>query len=220
MSDDYVRKLEETVKIFMEPFKNIPFSIVIKTISGHNILPFNTNNQVNLELLEILRSACEEAMQTAHTQGIISKRANEVGNKIEPFVKTALNNNGVTADTPINSIGIRQPTAYPDILIERPNGEKIYLECKTYNINNVDTTHRAFYFQASENSKIMHDAMHLMVSFEIETAQRNGANVFVPVSWKIYCLEGLLVQMKSEFNASNRDMYGVNGLPLLAEGRI
>ena len=220
MSDDYIKKLEDTVKIFIYPFKNIPFSIVIKTISGHKILPFDGNNRVNVELLEILRNACEEAMQTAHTQGIISSRANEVGNKIEPFVKDALNNNGVTADTPINSIGVKQTTAYPDILIERPNGEKIYLECKTYNIKNINTTQRAFYFQAAENSKIMHDAMHLMVSFEIKTAQRDGVNVFVPVSWKIYCLEGLLVQMKAEFNASNRDMYGVNGLPLLAEGRI
>ncbi len=220
MSDDYVKNLEEMVRQFMTPLKDASFSVVIKAMSGYKVLPFDKKSQVNIALLDILRSACEEAMQTAHAKGIVSKRPNEVGNYIEPFVKKALNNNGLSADTPKKSKGKKQSTAYPDILIENPNGGKIYLECKTYNIKSINTTHRAFYLKLSETSKIMHDAMHLMVSFEIEVVRRNNKNIYFPVSWKLYSLEKLKVQMKSEFNASNRDMYGVNGLPLLADGRI
>ena len=227
MSDDYVKglektvqDLEETLQKFMQPLKDVPFPVLVKVISGHRILSFDENNQKNVALLETLKSVCNQAMREAHEKGMYKNRANEAGNKIEDFVKKALSKNGFTANTPQTSKGKKQPAGYPDILIERPNGEKIYLECKTYNIKSINSTLRTFYIQASENTKIMHDAMHLMVSFEIETAQRNGSDVFVPVNWKLYSLENLRLQRKPEFNASNRDMYGVNGLPSLADGRI
>ncbi len=220
MSDDYVKNLEETVRKFMQPLKDVSFPVLVKIISGHKILPFDENNQKNIALLETLKRVCNQAMEEAHEKGMYKKRANEVGNKIEDFVKEALNKNGFTADTPQNSKGKKQAMGYPDILIEDPNGGKIYLECKTYNIKSINETQRTFYIQASENTKIMHDAMHLMVSFEIKTLQRNNKDVSIPINWKLYNLENLRLQMKPEFNASNKDMYGVNGLPLLAEGRI
>ena len=220
MNDDYVKDLEETVRKFMQPLKDVPFPVLVKAISGHRILPFDENNQENVALLEILKRVCNQAMRDAHRKGMYKNRPNEVGNKIEDFVKKALSKNGFTANTPQTSKGKKQPAGYPDILIERPNGEKIYLECKTYNIKSINSTLRTFYIQASENTKIMHDAMHLMVSFEIEKLQRNNKDVSIPVNWKLYNLENLRLQRKPEFNASNKDMYGVNGLPSLADGHI
>ena len=220
MSDDYVNDLEETVRKFMQPLKNVSFPVLVKIISGHKILPFDENNREDMALLETLKRVCNQAMKDAHKKGMYKNRANEAGNKIEDFVKKALSKNGFTANTPQNTKGKKQPMGYPDILIEKPDGEKIYLECKTYNRKTIKDTRRTFYIQASENTKIMHDAMHLMVSFEIETAQRNGSDVFFPVNWKLYSLEHLRLQRKPEFNASNKDMYGVNGLPSLADGHI
>jgi len=45
------------------------------------------------------------------------------------------------------------------------------------------------------------------MSFELTVSDRKGKRAFVPVSWQIYTLERLLVQIKHEFNASNKELY-------------
>jgi hypothetical protein len=95
----------------------------------------------------------------------------------------------------------------------------VYLECKTYNLANIGTTQRAFYFSPSKESfKITADARHLVMSFQIEIAQRQGQQVYVPVHWRIYSTDSMVVQVKHEFNANNRQIYRPDAL--LAEGPI
>ena len=215
---EYIQQLEETLSKFLTPLKDIPFSIAVKAISRHKVLAFQKNEEKDKKLLELLTAAMSEATKTAYKIGIQSARANEVGNHIEPFVKEAINKVGLQADTPKNSKGKKQATGYPDIFIEDSFGRPTYLECKTYNAKSIGTSFRAFYFQPSTNPKIIFDARHLMVSFEIVQEQRNGKLVFVPVLWKLYSLEKLKVQVKHEFNASNKEIYQPE--TLLAEGKI
>ena len=75
---------------------------------------------------------------------IITKRANEVGNKIEFFVRDALIAVGYDAQIPSTSKGIHRSAGYPDIVFMDRFDRTIvtYLECKTYNIQNIDTTQR------------------------------------------------------------------------------
>jgi hypothetical protein len=82
------------------------------------------------------------------------------------------------------------------------------LECKTYNIKNIETTQRAFYFSPSEQFKITCDALHLLLAFQLERTERNGKNAFVPVHWRLITLQDLRVDLKHEFNQHNRNMYG------------
>ena len=49
-------------------------------------------------------------------------------------------------------------------------------------------------------------------------ASWNGKSQFIPISWQIYTLDKLLIQVKHEFNASNRELYAKEAL--LAQGRI
>jgi hypothetical protein len=49
-------------------------------------------------------------------------------------------------------------------------------------------------------------------------ADRKGKSAFIPISWQIYTLDKLLIQVKHEFNASNKELYTKEAL--LAEGRI
>lgn len=56
------------------------------------------------------------------------------------------------------------------------------------------------------------------MSFELEVSERENRKVFVPVSWQIYTLDKLLIQVKHEFNASNREIYTYEAL--IAEGKI
>lgn len=216
--EDYIKKLENTVSKFLEPLKDIPFPIAIKAISGHEVLAFNKNSQEDKELLKRLARALDIAINNAYKTGISTPRPNEVGNHIESFVKDGLNSVGIKAKIPLTSNGKHQSAGYPDVFIKDIDGRATYLECKTYNQKSIDSSFRAFYFQPSKNSKIICDARHLMVGFEIVREKRNGKSVFAPIHWKLYTLEKMLVQVKHEFNASNKEIYKPEAL--LAEGKI
>ena len=218
-NEGYVKQLEDTIAKFMVPLEGIPFPIAIKAISGHKVIPFDRGNKQDLDLLEKLCKAANIAGQQAFRDGIFRKRPNEVGNDIEPYVKVALKTIGLKADTPLTQKQRRQAVGYPDIEVVDYYGRITYLECKTYNLDNIETTMRAFYFSPSKEScKITADARHLVTSFQIEVAQRKGQPAYVPVHWRIYSTDSMVVQVKHEFNANNRQMYRPEAL--LAEGSI
>ncbi len=214
--EQYIKQLEETIKKFMAPLEDIPFPLAIKAISGHEVIPFDKDDSDDRFLLKKLTEAALLAGKEAQSKGIKSKRPNEVGNYIEPFVKKALLQVGFKADTPRNRRGRRQGMGYPDIEIMDSKNRITYLECKTYNLNNINTTQRAFYFSPSDGGcKITADARHLVLSFQIEL---KSPGIYVPVHWRIYSVDSLIVQVKHEFNADNKQMYRKDAL--LAEGDI
>ena len=218
-NDNYIKQLEDTIAKFMAPLGGIPFPIAIKAISGHEVIPFARGNKQDLDLLRKLCQAADIAGKQAFQEGIFRRRPNEVGNDIEPYVKEALRAVGLQADTPLTQKQRRQATGYPDIEIIDSDGRITYLECKTYNLKNIGTTQRAFYFSPSrESCKITTDARHLVMSFQIEVVQRKGQQAYVPVHWRIYSTDSMVVQVKHEFNANNRQMYRQEAL--LAEGSI
>lgn len=216
---EYIRQLEEVISKFMSPLDDIPFPVAIKAISGHEVVALNREDRKDGELLEKLGRAAELAGSAAYNEGIEAKRPNEVGNYIEPYVKTGLRQVGLTAETPVTVVGKRQSSGYPDIEITDDYGRVTYLECKTYNLKNIDTTQRAFYFSPSKKAcKITKNARHLVLSFQIETASRKKKRVYIPVRWRVYDTVTMFVQVKHEFNASNRQIYREESL--LAEGVI
>jgi len=219
--EKYIKALEETIKQFLKPLNNIPFKIAVKAISSCNVIPFDRNNPKDEQLLKDLVEAAKIATGRANMAGIFTRRANEVGNHIEPFMIDALNNVGLIADRPRTREGNKKAVGYPDIYLKDRHGRQNYVECKTYNEQNYQTTQRSFYFspaERQENFKVAHDARHLIVSFKIERAERNGKNAFVPVYWKIFSIDNLTGQIKHEFNASNKQMYTKEAL--LAEGSL
>ena len=218
-NNEYIKKLEDTIAKFMAPLEGIPFPIAIKAISGHKVIPFDRGNKHDSDLLDKLCQAADIAGKQAFQDGIFRKRPNEVGNDIEPYVKEALKALGLQADTPLTQKQRRQVMGYPDIEVIDSNGRITYLECKTYNLANIGTTQRAFYFSPSrESCKVTADARHLIMSFQIEIAQRKGQQAYVPVHWRIYNTDSMVVQVKHEFNANNRQIYRQEAL--LAEGSI
>ena len=55
----------------------------------------------------------------------------------------------------------------------------------------------------------------------MERAERDGQTVFVPVHWKLITLENLEVELKAEFNQSNRGLYGAGAdKALLSESGV
>ena len=214
--ENYIKQLESTISEFLKPLRNIPFPIAIKTLTGFKVLTFEIEE--NRELLDLFIKASHLGGQKAFQEGIFTVRPNEAGNQIEPFIMEALKEVGLDADKPLSKSGIRKAAGYPDIEVSDKDGQTIYVDCKTYNTRTKDQTFRTFYFSPSKDPKITKDAFHFLISFELDLAERKRKQAFVPISWQIYTLDKLKVQVKHEFNASNKDLYRTESL--LAEGKI
>jgi hypothetical protein len=147
------------------------------------------------EVLEKLKGVAENVKKYQ----IESKRVNEVGNKIELIIKSELIKIGFSAKTP-NS----KSTGYPDIEFVDSKNRLHYLECKTYNIKNIDTTQRSFYLSPSEDFKVKQDGIHFGLSFEVEAIENKKYKIN---SWKILDFSELKLDVKYEFNSNNRKMY-------------
>lgn len=219
--NEYTRRLEYVIKQMLQPLKDIPFNIVIEAMTGKKVISFDFSKSEHAEVLELLKTAAINAGKNINGTGILRPRPNEVGNDIEPYVRKALNNLKLNADIPTGPSGHKKATGYPDIIFwytSRP----YYLECKTYNIKNIDTTQRSFYFSPSDEFKIIYDAPHFILSYEIYVAGEQGnKHIYKCRHYKILSIESLSLDVKYEFNSDNRRMYsGKDGAILLAEGGI
>jgi hypothetical protein len=210
-----VSTMETALAEFTKPSKNLPFKSVIHATTGRRVLDFDTNNAAHVELRQRIAQAAALATDRMQKEGLAAARANEAGNHLEPFVREALKEAGLPARVPLNTAGRAQVTGYPDIEITGPAA--CYLELKTYNAATVNTTQRSFYYSPSAQPKVTRDALHLLLAYELERIKRDGKMFFVPVNWKLLSLQDLEVDLKFEFNQSNRGLYG-SGKVLLQEG--
>ena len=146
MKDEkYISKLENVIKQMLAPLKEIPFNLVIESLTGKKVIPFDSNDPEDNELLDILKDVTLVAGRKINESGIIRARANEVGNDIEGFVKSAMEGHTLSPDIPSGTSGKKKAMGYPDIIFYYKD-KPYYLECKTYNQENIGTTQRSFYF--------------------------------------------------------------------------
>jgi hypothetical protein len=200
-----------------KPAKKIAFKEVILATTHRRILDFDTNNPAHVALHKKLSLAASDAAVKARQDGLFAVRANEAGNYLEPLVKRALKDANLNARTPVTTAGEAQTVGYPDV--EILSDPPCYLELKTYSATTANTTQRSFYYSPSERPKVTRDALHLLLAYELEKSERDGKTVFIPVHWKLITLEDLEVDLKFEFNQSNRGLYGRDaGKTLLSEG--
>ncbi len=190
VDNEYVKQLEDVIKKMLSPLKGIPLKIVIKSLSGYQILDFDENNQLDKRLLECLKEALINSMKSINENGINKARANEVGNAIEPYVKKELNKLGCNATTPNTTSGKQKSSGYPDILFKDKNNRYNYLECKTFNEKDLNSSLRTFYLSPSDNFKITTDAHHFLASFEMEKRENN---IFYVKGFKLLTLEKVKV---------------------------
>lgn len=218
-NEEYTRKLENVIKQMLQPLRDIPFKVVIEGICDCKVTPFNKDDPKDTAVLQNLIKVATQAGKEVNKEGIKRPRPNEVGNDIEPFVKDALLSVGYFAGTPLTRGGKHKATGYPDIEFRDEYGRANYLECKTFNIENVSTTQRSFYLSPSEDFKITKDGHHFVVSFEIFESGRQGSNnIYKCKSWKVLSIEDLEVDVKYEFNSDNLRLYADE--LVLAQGQL
>lgn len=211
--------LSATLKDLARYEQGLPFRDVLRATTGHDLIPFDTNNASHLKLRDAILKAASAAGERARKEGLPAARANEAGNHIEAFVKAALKDAALDARTPVNSEGDAQAVGYPDV--EILGDTPCYLELKTYSAATASTTQRSFYYSPSERPKVIREALHLLLAFQMERTERDGQTIFLPVHWKLITLENLEVELKAEFNQSNRGLYSAGaGKAVLSEGPV
>ncbi len=140
---DREEQLKRIIRQMLQPLRDIPLDIIIEAITGeYTIWPYDGHAREELERIADLSVAGINA------EGIEAGRPNEVGNYCEPFVSEAIKAVGGEAQTPLTASGRRKSTGYPDIeadILKKP----FYIEVKTYNERNRNTTQRSFYISPS-----------------------------------------------------------------------
>ena len=212
--------LKGVISQMLRPLKGLPLDVVIEGLSGYKVIPFDKHDKKDIRVLGDLENVARKVLSSVNNGGILSKRSNEVGNYIEPFVIDALNSmQDYDAGIPVTLSGKRKSSGYPDIQFCDPFDRVNYLECKTYNKENINTTQRSFYISPSDDFKVSKDAHHFGISFEIYMAGRKGdENVYKVSSWKILDLSKLELDVKYEFNSNNKRLYS-EGI-ILSEGGL
>jgi len=219
-NDDYYNEIESILRQILQPIEKISFFTFIRVISGYKVIPLDLLTDKDRKLIDDLIKASNKVIEDIkNTEGIkkdgkkdgeTAKRPNEVGNHIEAYVKKALSKYGYTT-TPKTKTGNRKATGYPDIEFWHGgkcenDGRIVYIEIKTYNEKNVNSSQRTFYASPPSDKdgfKIIHDAPHIVISFKIEKINNN----YYATGFKIVDLYKLTGSIKREFNASNKELY-------------
>lgn len=186
------------------------FSEVIKRTTGQEVIAFDATNTTHKALLDRLHAAAAAAARDARAARIVTARANEAGNAIEKHVLSALNAAGLKAQRPRTSEGRALAAGYPDVALD--SEPPCYLELKTYSARTANSSQRTFYYSPSQEAKVTRPALHLLLAFEMEPRAEGGITVWLPVRFRVVSLHDLRVQLKVEYNQSNRGLYATEKL--------
>ena len=184
-----------------------PFHEIIFDICGKQVIPFNVDDSRDVAFRADLNRVCKDTCRVLKDEPIVSKRVNEVGNRIESYVVDLFNSlDGYKASMPLG-----KSAGYPDVLVVEQDNRRTYIECKTYNHTSIDSSFRSFFFSVSKTFKVKHDARHLVVGFEIIEVEDQK---FRPVGFKVVDAYNLPCRLKEEWNSSNKLLYG---LPIIMQ---
>ena len=88
-------------------------NLVIESLTGKKVIPFDFNDPRDNELLGVLKNVALKAGRKINERGIIRAGANEVGNDIETFVKLAMREYSLNPDILAGASGKRKAMGLP-----------------------------------------------------------------------------------------------------------
>jgi hypothetical protein len=194
-----------------QQLRGVPFSEVIFDTTGKKVLPFDARNAVDQRVAKAISAAAGEAMKRLNARDSAIQnidRINEVSSRFEDTLRELLNSTpDLRCDFPLTVEGKVQRSGYPDLcIIDLESKRVFYLDPKLYAAGSRDSSFRAFYFEPKKGTnKVRDDAVHFVVGFEHETRPKNGVWKFT--RWDLVDLSRFTVNLKAEFQGSNRDMY-------------
>ncbi|MBK1832745.1 hypothetical protein [Roseibacillus ishigakijimensis] len=183
-----------------------PFAEVIQQGSGQKVLPIGKANEPVLDLIATAAEATREKMNRPTSPLIGLARINEASRHFEDSLRELLDGHpDLSCHIPLTREGKAQRSGYPDLLLtHHPTGTTYYLDPKLYEASAEDSSLRTFYYTPRrETSKILTDGHHLLLGFAHDG--HDGQWQFL--HWKLIDLSRTTLKLKSEYNASNKDLY-------------
>ena len=207
--DEYIEELEDIIRRMLTPFKDIRFGLVIKALTGHEVIAFDAKSAAHKNLLKKLCDAAEIASRAVTESGGIRRpRPNEVGNDLEVYIENALRKVGYSdVCKPTGKSGKGKTVGYPDREFTADE-TTVYLEVKSYAATSLNSTMRSFYFSPSADFKVNKSGLHLVIAFEV----LRRSDTFFVGGWKILTVDQLMVDVKYEFNSNNKRLYAENAI--------
>jgi hypothetical protein len=189
---------------------DIPFATVIAATTGHRILPVDRQRDADRDIIARLGVAFDTVLRhlnATNSPAQQERRINEVSSHFENELKAVLNATpGFSCDFPRTTAGKVQRSGYPDLrLVDQKSGRIIFLDPKLFERDSRASSFRTFYFEPKvETSKIHEDAHHLILGIEHD-GRASGPWRFL--NWELVDASRLRVQLKAEFQSSNRELY-------------
>jgi hypothetical protein len=187
--------------------KGIPFSEVLASTTGKKILPVDpAKDQAWLNklgaILDRTLAKLNDPSHPIHSAG----RINEASRFIEDELLAECDAiEGWSCGIPKTSAGEEQRSGYPDLRLVLKDGSVVYLDPKLFATDSRSSSFRTFYYEPkTTTSKVQDDARHLLVGIHHNEGQ-GGQLRFE--GWDLVDVSRIRVQLKAEFQASNRDMY-------------
>ncbi len=201
-------KIHELVKWLLEnneSLKGMPFSEVVEATSGRRIIPIDREKDAAiLKEIGVAMDVVLKRMNAADSPVKKVGRINEASHFFEDAMMEEFNKiPGWKCSFPLTANGEVQRSGYPDLQLSLPDGRIFYLDPKLFAQGSRESTFRTFYFEPrSGTNKVNRDACHLIVGIEHDFAATGRF-----LKWELVDISHFRVQLKAEFQGSNRDLY-------------
>ncbi|MFM8831357.1 MAG: hypothetical protein ACKOHM_10195 [Spartobacteria bacterium] len=185
--------------------KGIPFSEVLAATTGKHILPVSPDAAWLRRLAAVLDRTLAAMNDPAHPIHSVG-RINEASRFIEDQLMAECNKEpGWSCGIPRTSAGEEQRSGYPDLRLVLEDRSVVYLDPKLFARGSKSSSLRTFYYEPkSTTGKVHDDACHLLVGVQ-HTGGEGGQIRFE--EWDLVDVSKIKVQLKAEFQASNKDLY-------------
>ena len=215
-----MEKIEEYRKIIqkiLEAFTNVPFTVVVESVTGKTINPVDLNDIKDKELVDDLKTIANNILTEFFKKSITLEeyrklrkksaktfRPNEVSIFLEHTFPKKFIEVKNSLKTIVNVVHLKE-SGYPDEKITDKYGRVTFLEIKATTRPEYGSP-RDFFFTPLGNTKkkVDSDGHHLLLGFVIEEIQ---PKTFRTIGWKLVDLSKIFVSMKPEFNTDNRELY-------------
>lgn len=205
-----VRATEDPVLTLLrsrDALDSVPFGRVIEVTTGHRVRSIDARRHRKLiqslgRVFDATIAALNDPSHPIHRAG----RVNEASRFLEDEIRRQIALlPGWSVTIPRTAQGREQRTGYPDLRVRTDRGTVLFLDPKLYREENRGSTLRTFYYEPRTlTGKIHEDALHLLAGF---AHTGSDARTLHFRDWELIDLSRLTVQLKAEFQASNRDVY-------------
>jgi len=184
------------------------FQKVIEETCEVYLLEYDPGNPAHRAIRAAIVEASEIVRRELSKKGSAlreKRRVNEASRFFEDALLAEIDGRAaLSCRIPRNSEGKEQRSGYPDLRIEHlESGTVAYLDPKLFEEGSRDSSFRTFYYEPSKRIKVNEDALHFLVGFPHDGKSQEWT-FGTP---DIVDLSKLTVNLKTEFSASNRELY-------------